>query len=120
MTQTKTIRRSDHQDAASVDRRHTDRISTSFGLMYSALDEADILIGDGTVMNLSSGGLGIRGSQPVKPGMDLTLFLYLPDGDDPLFLFEASVAWTTGRHFGVRFTQLSLREGKRLYAFLLR
>jgi hypothetical protein len=120
MTQAKTTQRSDHQDAASPDRRHTDRVPTSFGLMYSALDKADVLIGDGTVTDLSSGGLGIRGNQSVKPGMDLTLFLYLPDGDDPLFILEASVAWAKGRHFGVRFTQLSLREGKRLHAFLRR
>jgi len=104
----------------SLERRHADRVATSFGLMYSAVDADDVLIGDGTVTDLSCGGLGIRGNCPVKAGMELTLFLYLPDGDDPLFIVEAYVAWTSGRQFGVRFNQLSLREGKRLHTFLLR
>ena len=105
-----------------LERRHADRVATSFGLMYSAVDANadDVLIGDGTVTDLSLGGLGIRGNCPVKEGMELTLFLYLPDGDDPLFIVEAYVAWTRGRQFGVRFNQLSLREGKRLHAFLRR
>ncbi len=120
MKQDKTTHRCNDQDATCLDRRQTDRVPSSFGLMYSALDDGDVLMGDGTVTDLSCGGLAVRGNRPVKPGMDLTLFLYLPDGDDPLFILEASVAWAKGRHFGVRLTQLSLREGKRLHAFLLR
>lgn len=104
------------------ERRHADRVATSFGLMYSAVDANanDVLIGDGTVTDLSLGGLGIRGNCSVKAGMELTLFLYLPDGDDPLFIVETYVAWTSGRQFGVRFHQLSLQEGKRLHTFLRR
>ena len=119
MKQDKTTQRCNDQDATWLDRRHTDRVPSSVGLMYSALDDGDVLMGDGTVTDLSRGGLGVRGNRLVKPGMDLTLFLYLPDGDDPLFILEASVAWVKGRLFGVRLTQLSLREGKRLHAFLV-
>jgi Tfp pilus assembly protein PilZ len=86
--------------------------------MYSGIDGQDVLIGDGSVVNLSKGGLGITGNQPVQVGMDLALFLYLPDGEDPLFVLEARVAWTDGRRFGVEFTKVSLRDGNRLHAFL--
>jgi Tfp pilus assembly protein PilZ len=86
--------------------------------MYSGLTGDDVLMGDGTVVDLSKGGLGIRGNQPVTVGMELTLFLYLPDGEDPLFVLEASVAWAKGRMFGVEFRKLSLREGNRLHSFL--
>ncbi len=102
-----------------IDRRDESRASASFGLMYSGLDDTEVLMGDGTVVDLSRGGLGIRGNHPVKAGMELTLFLYLPDRDDPLFVFEACVARTNGRQFGVQFKRLNLREGKRLQAFLL-
>jgi Tfp pilus assembly protein PilZ len=75
-------------------------------------------MGDGTVVDLSEGGLGIRGNHPVKVGMELTMFLYLPDGNDPLFVLETNVAWVSGSLFGVEFKKLSLREGNRLQSFL--
>lgn len=102
-----------------AERRGRDRIGTSFGLMYAGLQGSEVLMGDGVVIDLSRGGLGIRGNQPVTTGMELTLFLYLPDGQDPLFVLEARVAWTSGRHFGIKFQQLGLREGNRLHAFLM-
>lgn len=101
-----------------MDLRRIPRAPVSFGLMYSGIDGHDVLIGDGSVVNLSKGGLGIRGNQPVQVGMELALFLYLPDGEDPLFVLEARVVWASGRQFGVEFKKLSLREGNRLHAFL--
>jgi hypothetical protein len=87
--------------------------------MYSAQDtKGQVLIGDGTVTDLSRHGLGMRGNAPVQTGMDLTLFLYLPDGQDPLFVLEARVAWSTGHRFGVQITQMNLREQNRLRYFL--
>ena len=103
----------------AVERRGIHRQPVSFGLMYSAMTEDDVLMGDGIVIDLSQGGLGIRGNQSVKIGMEMTLFLYLPNGDDPLFVLEACVAWANGRQFGVKFKKVSLREGSRLHAFLL-
>lgn len=119
MRQTKPVGHRVSHRRTAVERRQDNRMQASFGLMYSALDGAAVVMGDGTVADLSRGGLGIRGNHPVKPGMDMTLFLYVPDGGDPLFVLEASVAWAHGRQFGVQFKQLSLREGKRLQAFLL-
>jgi hypothetical protein len=88
-------------------------------LMYSAQDPSgEILMGDGMVTDLSPMGLGIRGNAPVTPGIDLTIFLYLPDGQDPLFVMEARVAWTSGRRFGVEILKMNLRERNRLSYFL--
>jgi hypothetical protein len=87
--------------------------------MYSAQDRSgEILMGDGMVTDLSHHGLGIRGNTPVTPGMELTIFLYLPDGKDPLFVMEARVAWTSGRRFGVEILKMNLRERNRLRHFL--
>ena len=87
----------------TVNRRQDHRPPVEFGLMYSAQDRSgEILMGDGMVTDLSHHGLGIRGNISVAPGMELTIFLYLPDGQDPLFVMEARVAWTSGRRFRSR------------------
>jgi hypothetical protein len=107
-----------HQSRASVERRRLTRTRVSFGLMYSRVSGDDVLIGDGTVVDLSEGGLGIRGNIPVQAGMELTLFLYLPDREEPLFVLEATVTRNTGTLFGVELNELSLRDSDRLRSFL--
>lgn len=102
----------------SIERRTLGRTTVSFGLMYSGFNGEDVLIGDGSVVDLSEGGVGIRGNCAVQVGMDLTLFLYLPDEEDPLFILEATVAWTAGPLFGVALKELSLQEGDRMRVFL--
>jgi len=107
-----------HFPQVSMERRHLPRTPVSFQLMYASVSKNDVLMGDGTVVDLSEGGLGIQGNYPVRVGMELTMFLYLPDGNDPLFVLEANVAWSAGSLFGVEFKKLSLREGNRLHSFL--
>ena len=105
--------------AESVNRRQDPRPPVEFGLMYSAQDRSgEILMGDGMVTDLSPTGLGIRGNASVTTGMELTIFLYLPDGQDPLFVMESRVAWTSGRRFGVEILKMNLRERTRLRYFL--
>lgn len=105
--------------AEAVNRRQDPRPPVEFGLMYSAQDRSgEILMGDGMVTDLSPTGLGIRGNASVTLGMELTIFLYLPDGQDPLFVMEARVAWTSGRRFGVEILKMNLRERARLRYFL--
>ena len=105
--------------AEAVNRRQAPRPSVEFGLMYSAQDPSgELLMGDGMVTDLSPTGLGIRGNACVTPGMELTIFLYLPDGQDPLFVMEAKVAWASGHRFGVEILKMNLRERNRLRYFL--
>ena len=102
-----------------ANRRQSPRPSIEFGLMYSTQDHSgEIIMGDGMVTDLSPTGLGIRGNASVKQGMDLTIFLYLPDGQDPLFIMEAKVAGASGRRFGVEILKMNLRERNRLSYFL--
>ena len=101
------------------DRRREQRVPVDFRLMYSAEGEREELImGDGSVLDLSTKGLHIRGNTPVKPGLDMTLFLYLPDGRDPLFVLNAKVVWSKGHQFGVEILTMNLRERNRLRYFL--
>lgn len=102
-----------------VNRRERSRAPLECSLMYSAQHRSgDILMGNGLVTDLSHLGLGIRGNTAVMPGMELALFLYLPDGKSPLFVMETKVAWTSGRQFGVEILDMGLREGNRLRHFL--
>ncbi|MGH7180695.1 MAG: PilZ domain-containing protein [Nitrospiraceae bacterium] len=104
--------------AETANRRRTPRPPVEFGLMYSAQNgSGEVLMGDGMVTDLSPTGLGIRGNTSVRPGMELMIFLYLP-GQDPLFVMETRVAWTSGRRFGVEILRMNLREHNRLRYFL--
>ena len=105
--------------AEAVNRRQDPRPPVEFGLMYSAQDPSgEVLMGDGMVTDLSPTGLGIRGNASVSQGKELTIFLYLPDGQDPLFVMEAKVAWASGHRFGVEILKMNLREHNRLRYFL--
>jgi hypothetical protein len=87
--------------------------------MYSAQDEReDLIMGDGSVVDLSNKGLRIRGNMAVTPGLEMTLFLYLPDGRDPLFVLSAMVAWSKGHEFGAEILKMNVRERSRLWYFL--
>lgn len=120
MRQTIDLRRSEKPCSShSIERRRISRTCASFGLMYSGIKGDDVLIGDGSAVDLSDGGLGIRGNCPVNVGMELTLFLYLLDDEEPLFVSEATVAWTKGSLFGVELKEVSLRDGERMRSFLL-
>ncbi len=119
MTQLKHLRQSETPYVSnSIERRRMRRSCISLGLMYSGVNGDDVLIGDGSAVDLSEGGMGIRGNCPVKIGMELTLFLYLPDDEEPLFVSEVVVSWTTGSLFGVELKEVSLRDGDRLQALL--
>ncbi|MDF0673819.1 MAG: PilZ domain-containing protein [Nitrospira sp.] len=119
MGQMKHLRRSETPCSShSIERRRMRRSCVSFGLMYSGLNGDDVLIGDGSAVDLSEGGLGIRGNCPVKIGMELTLFLYVLDEEEPLFVSEATVAWTAGSLFGVEVKEVSLHDADRMLSFL--
>ncbi|MBX3328923.1 MAG: PilZ domain-containing protein [Nitrospira sp.] len=119
MRQMKPLRRSETTyPPHSIERRRTRRTCTSFGLMYSGINGDDVLIGDGSAVDLSEGGLGIRGNCPVNVGMELTLFLYFPNDEEPLFISEVTVAWTAGSLFGVQVKEVDHRDGNRMLSFL--
>ena len=119
MKQVKHLRRPEiPYSSHSIDHRRMRRTRASFGIMYSGINGDDVFIGDGSAVDLSEGGLGIRGNCPVKIGMELTLFLYLLDEEEPLFVSEATVAWTSGSLFGVEVKEVSLHDGDRILSFL--
>ena len=83
------------------DRRREPRIGGQFKVRYSGSDGDNIIIGHGTIMDLSRYGFGIQGNKRVMEGMELGLFLELPDLDSPLCIPQATVSWVDGKRFGV-------------------
>ena len=111
--------RSPHRSFPVGDRRTDQRVAIDFRLMYSAQDDrGELIMGDGSVADISSKGMRIRGNVPVKSGLEMTLFLYLPDGQDPLFVLSAEVAWSKGHQFGIEILKMNVRERNRLRYFL--
>lgn len=119
MKQTKLRALRSHNTRPICDRRTDYRVHSDFRLMYSAQDDREELImGDGNVVDLSNKGLRVRGNMAVTCGLEMTLFLYLPDGHDPLFVLSAKVAWSRGHEFGVEILKMNVREHNRLRYFL--
>ena len=99
-------------------RRHGNRMPTLFSLLYSGMGTGQMLIGDGIATNLSSSGIGIRGSQSVTPGMEVTLFIDLPGMKEPFCIPRSRVSWVEGCRFGVEMEILTLEEKDHLRLFL--
>lgn len=100
------------------DRRHGNRTLAVFSLLYSGMDNGQLLIGDGMVANLSPGGVGIHGNRLVTPGMSIALFVNLPGMEEPLCIAQSRVSWVAGRRFGVELGPLKLEEKNHLRVFL--
>ena len=108
-----------HRTHRVCERRNEPRVPVDVRLMYSAQDEEhELIMGDGSVVDLSNSGLRIHGNVGVRSGLEVTLFLYLPDGHDPLFVLSASVTWSRGHAFGVEILKMTVRERNRLRYFL--
>lgn len=102
-----------------ANRRRIRRAPALLSLIYSGMDSGEMLIGDGAVTNLSERGVGIRGNRLVKRGMDLSLFVDLPDADEPVCVAHARVLWVNGRRFGVEVIRIDIKEDNQLRYFLL-
>ena len=100
-------------------RRGTERIPTQFSLMYSGMCDGRMLIGNGIVRNISTSGIGIQGNQPVKLGMDLSLFIDLPGIEEPICIAECRVSWVSGPRFGVEMIapKLEVQNELRFYVW---
>jgi PilZ domain len=98
--------------------RHKPRVSGHVRLMFSGMDEGQIVMGDGQALDLSQDGLGVLANQSVKPGMEIALFLELANSDDHLCIPEARVSWVNGLRFGVSVRSMNIDDRQKLCNFL--
>jgi len=74
-------------------------------------------LGKGMVIDVSREGLRIESHDPVHIGMRLALVLYLSKDQEPVMIEDATVQWTIGTHFGVKFVKRSTNAESRLNDF---
>ena len=74
-------------------------------------------LGKGMVIDVSREGLRIESHDPVHIGMRLALVLYLSQDQEPVMIEDATVQWTIGTHFGVKFVKRSTNAESRLNDF---
>lgn len=91
----------DSSHLAESNRRLTERVPTHVSVMYSGMRRGRMLMGYGVVTNLSDRGVGIRGTQLVEKGMEVTMFIDVTDVEEPLCIAQCRVSWVSGRRFGV-------------------
>lgn len=60
----------------------------------------------GVVENLTSAGGRVRGTEPVRKGMELVVFLIPPAPQTALLIRRATVRWTNGAAFGIALIDL--------------
>jgi hypothetical protein len=110
-----------HQKAHSLlDRRDAERVPIRYRISYSGEDGARIVRGEGTLEDLSKTGCKILGTTTTSLGSNLTLFLYLQNGQAPMCLTNVIVSWIARDSFAVRFPKLSAEERRRLQEVILK
>ena len=94
--------------------RHDLRLPVQCQVSYSG----DGIVGEGTVVNLSTGGWQVRGDRQVKAGTPLVLRVSLPDGPEPIEVELAAVRWADGQTFGLKNMILGEEQWRRLRRFV--
>jgi transcriptional regulator with GAF, ATPase, and Fis domain len=71
----------------------------------------------GLVVDVSREGLRIESRELVHVGMRVALVLYLSKDYEPVMIEDATVQWTNGTHFGIKFVKWSANAKARLNNF---
>jgi hypothetical protein len=89
------------KDNPARERRKEPRIGGRFKVRYSGSDADQIVMGHARVVDLSRYGFGRQGARGIRTGMELALFLELPDTKETICIPKVYVSWIDGRRFGV-------------------
>jgi hypothetical protein len=68
----------------------------------------------GRTGNLSRTGGCVEGTEPVRPGMRLSVLVIPPDPHDSIWVQGATVRWCRGTMFGIELTDIPLGTTMRL------
>lgn len=94
-----------------MDLRRHPRFSVRF---RSAFSSANIVDGEGSVLDLSLRGCRVFSLAELQPGTTLQLRINVSDEEPPLRVDQAVVRWCRSKHFGVEFVTLQPEEWARL------
>jgi len=100
------------------ERRHFPR---SWVQIPISLLKDGVIVGEGIVYDLSTGGCAVESQVNVLIGDNLALQLYLPDRQaptTPLMVEVAAVRWTIQQKFGLEFIRMPVMDQKRLRRYV--
>lgn len=69
------------------------------------------------ILDISIGGVFIETNAKYPVGQDLQLKFSLPNHNQP-FIFKGKIAWSSAKGFGVKFENISVRQGDILKSFI--
>ena len=102
-----------------LDARDAQRVPFYCPVSYTSEDEARRSERKGQLLDLSKKGCRILG--PVLPvGSTTTILLELNDGNTPLSIGGATVCWSDGFSFGVKFPAMPVEDRHRLQELVLK
>src|SRR5690348_11173645 len=102
-----------------LDRRDAERVPLRSYVSYVTDERMGLSRGQGWLVDLSKTGCKITG--PVLMlGTSVTIVLYFADEQDPLCVCGATVTWSDGDSFGVRFPKLNGADRQRLQELVLK
>jgi len=109
-----------NQPATILDRREAERVPLHVHVFYASQETGCFSTGEGRLRNLSKNGCRIDGTSQVVAGSTLRILLDLADGKGPLCLSGATVVWSDGSSFGVKFPPMTLENRQRLQELVLK
>ena len=87
-------------------------------VIYPAMYSVVLMVGEGTITNLSPVGCTIETDQPLPADHDVALRLLLPDQQESLPIELAHIRWVNGKQAGIEFVQVERTANLRLHSFV--
>lgn len=107
------------KSAALLDRRDAERVPLHANVSYVTDARGGLSRGNGSLVDLSKTGCKITG--PVLlVGSRVAVVLDFQDEKDALCVSDATVTWSDGESFGVRFPKLNISDRQRLQELVLK
>ncbi|MBX3238055.1 MAG: PilZ domain-containing protein [Nitrospiraceae bacterium] len=94
-----------------MDHRRHPRFAVQFRSSFSS---ANLVGGEGSLLDLSLRGCRIFSTTAVLPGTTLQLQVHLSENAPPLTIDQGIVRWCRDKHFGLEFSTLKPDEWARL------
>ncbi len=91
------------------------RLPVTYPAMYCVMS---VVVGEGTITNLSPLGCTIETDQPLPADKDIALRLLLPDQQESLPIEVAHIQWTDRNRAGIEFFQVDTAANLRLHDFI--
>lgn len=94
-----------------MDQRRWIRFPVHF---HSSFKSANVVDGEGNIVDLSFRGCRVYSLTEVRPGTTLEVRIYVSDTEPPITIEQAVVRWYRAKHFGLEFVTLPPDEWARL------